>query len=71
MFEGFSARLEKEIKSLNPSAMHVQIVAPPARNHLVWLGGSILASESTFSQKWISKSEYDESGPGIVHRKCF
>lgn len=20
---------------------------------------------------WISKSEYDESGPTIVHRKCF
>ncbi len=22
-------------------------------------------------QMWISKSEYDESGPSIVHRKCF
>ncbi|MBA0643769.1 hypothetical protein Goklo_019649 [Gossypium klotzschianum] len=20
---------------------------------------------------WISKGEYDESGPSIVHRKCF
>ncbi|GAB9473981.1 hypothetical protein TeGR_g6182, partial [Tetraparma gracilis] len=20
---------------------------------------------------WISKAEYDESGPSIVHRKCF
>jgi len=20
---------------------------------------------------WISKAEYDEAGPGIVHRKCF
>jgi actin-related protein len=20
---------------------------------------------------WISKQEYDESGPSIVHRKCF
>jgi len=20
---------------------------------------------------WISKAEYDESGPGIVHMKCF
>ncbi|MCL4122905.1 UNVERIFIED_CONTAM: hypothetical protein GTU68_060948 [Idotea baltica] len=20
---------------------------------------------------WITKEEYDESGPGIVHRKCF
>jgi len=22
-------------------------------------------------QMWISKEEYDESGPAIVHRKCF
>lgn len=22
-------------------------------------------------QMWISKAEYDESGPAIVHRKCF
>merc|ERR1711865_664140 len=34
-------------------------------------GGSILPSLSTFQQMWISKGEYDESGPTIVHRKCF
>ncbi|KAI4341276.1 hypothetical protein MLD38_026016 [Melastoma candidum] len=34
-------------------------------------GGSILASLSTFQQMWIAKAEYDESGPSIVHRKCF
>lgn len=32
---------------------------------------SILSSLSTFQQMWISKQEYDESGPTIVHRKCF
>lgn len=29
------------------------------------------ASCSKTPQMWISKSEYDESGPSIVHRKCF
>ncbi|KTG40545.1 hypothetical protein cypCar_00002780, partial [Cyprinus carpio] len=33
--------------------------------------GSILASLSTFQQMWITKQEYDEAGPSIVHRKCF
>merc|ERR1711981_499329 len=33
-------------------------------------GGSILSSLSTFQEMWITKDEYDESGPGIVHRKC-
>jgi actin-related protein len=28
----------------------------------VWIGGSILASLSTFQQMWISKEEYNESG---------
>uniref|UniRef100_A0A7N0UWJ0 Actin n=1 Tax=Kalanchoe fedtschenkoi TaxID=63787 RepID=A0A7N0UWJ0_KALFE len=32
---------------------------------------TILASLSTFQQMWIAKAEYDESGPSIVHRKCF
>lgn len=22
-------------------------------------------------QMWITKAEYDETGPAIVHRKCF
>ncbi|CAF3735168.1 unnamed protein product [Rotaria sp. Silwood1] len=47
------------------------MVAPPERKYSVWIGGSILASLSTFQQMWISKQEYDESGPSIVHRKCF
>jgi actin-related protein len=46
-------------------------MAPPERKYSVWLGGSILASLSTFQTMWISKSDYDESGPNIIHRKCF
>lgn len=46
----------------------VKIVAPPERKYSVWIGGSILASLSTFQNLWCSKQEYDESGPGIVHR---
>lgn len=49
----------------------VQVVAPPERKYSVWIGGSILASLSTFQQMWIAKSDYEESGPSIVHRKCF
>jgi actin-related protein len=50
--------------------MKIKIIAPPERKYSVWIGGSILASLSTFQQMWISKQEYDESGPSIVHRKC-
>jgi len=71
MFPGIAERLTKEITSLAPPAMKIKVVAPPERKYSVWIGGSILASLSTFQAMWISKSEYDESGPSIVHRKCF
>ena len=34
------------------------------------VGSILLGSLSTFGQMWITKEEYDESGPSIVHRKC-
>jgi len=71
MYPGIAERITKEMTSLAPSTMKIKVVAPPERKYSVWIGGSILASLSTFQQMWISKSEYDESGPGIVHRKCF
>ncbi|XP_046546960.1 actin, cytoplasmic-like [Haliotis rubra] len=71
MFPGIADRMQKEITSLAPSTMKIKIIAPPERKYSVWIGGSILASLSTFQQMWISKQEYDESGPSIVHRKCF
>src|SRR6266699_528439 len=68
MYPGLSDRMQKEITSLAPSTMKIKIIAPPERKYSVWIGGSILASLSTFQQMWISKQEYDESGPAIVHR---
>jgi len=71
MFSQIAERITKEIVALAPSTMKIKVVAPPERKYSVWIGGSILASLSTFQQMWISKGEYDESGPSIVHRKCF
>jgi len=71
MFPGIADRMQKEITALAPSAMKVRIVAPPERKYAVWIGGSILSSLQTFQQMWISKQEYDESGPSVVHRKYF
>ena len=61
MYPNIANRMLKEIIAL----------APPERKYSVWIGGSVLASQSKFQQMWISKQEYDESGPSIVHRKCF
>ena len=71
MFPGIAERMQKEISALAPPTMQTKIIAPPDRKYSAWIGGSILASLSTFQQMWISKAEYDESGPSIVHRKRF
>jgi len=71
MYPGIGERMTKELQALAPSTMKIKVVAPPERKYSVWIGGSILSSLSTFQSMWISKAEYDESGPAIVHRKCF
>jgi len=71
MFDGIDKRLQKEMQALAPASAKCKIIAPPERKYSVWIGGSILSSLSTFQDMWITKEEYDESGPGIVHRKCF
>ena len=82
MFPGFEDRLKKEIGSdlerrvsqiepLAPTETTVNVIAPPERAYSAWIGGSILASLSAFQEMWISKDEYDESGPRILHRGGF
>jgi len=71
MFPGIADRMQKEISQLAPPTMKIKIIAPPERKYSVWIGGSILASLSSFDTMWVTKQEYDESGSGIIHRKCF
>ncbi|KAG8389815.1 hypothetical protein BUALT_Bualt01G0017700 [Buddleja alternifolia] len=71
MFPGIADRMSKEITALAPSNTKIKVVAPPERMYSAWIGGSVLASLTNFQQMWITKGEYEESGPAIVHRKCF
>merc|ERR1712168_1203722 len=71
MYPGIKERLEKDIDVRAPASMKVKCIAPSERKYSVWIGGSILASLSTFENCWITRAEYDESGSSIVHRKCF
>lgn len=73
-------RLRQEVSALAPMAVRrsvdpdecpVQVIAPEERKYLAWIGGSVLASNlQTFPDKWITRSEYFEYGPQIVHTKC-
>lgn len=70
MYKGLAERMTKELNAITPAGMSVRVIAPPERKYSVWIGGSILTSLNTFQDNWVTKDEYDESGPSIVHRKC-
>ncbi|CAE7582918.1 unnamed protein product [Symbiodinium natans] len=71
MFPGIADRLESELKALAPQKISVKVIASPQRRYIVWMGASILTRLSHFQNMLISKAEYDDVGPAIVHSKCF
>ena len=70
LFPGISEKLQEEVTYLAPSTMNVKVIAPPDRKYSAWIGGSMLASMSSFQPMWVTKQEYDEHGPTIVCHKC-
>ena len=70
MFPGIAERMLGELAHVAPSRTKVKVIAPPERKYSVWIGGSILASLTSFNSMWITKEEYMETGAKIVHRKC-
>lgn len=73
LFQLFASRMRRELSRIqvdDPCANDIKVTAPPERKYSPWIGGSILSSLSSFKHMFITKQEYDENGPSIVHRKC-
>lgn len=71
MFDKFGERLLNDLRRLAPKDIKIRISAPPERKFSTWIGGSVLASLATFKKMWVSKSEWEEEGSSILHRKAF
>ncbi|KAK4797253.1 hypothetical protein SAY86_029579 [Trapa natans] len=73
---GFEDRFQKEA-NLCSSAIRPALVKPPEympenlMMYSAWVGGAILAKVVFPQNQHITKGDYDETGPSIVHRKCF
>lgn len=73
---GFDDRFQKEA-SLCSSAVRPSLVKPPEympdklTEYSAWVGGAILAKVVFPQNQHVTKGDYDETGPSIVHRKCF
>eukprot|EP01084_Bolivina_argentea_P162922 283479_1 len=64
--------LGKDIINLMIKYSSMQHIHPSEnRQYSTWIGGSVLASLSTFDSLCIGRNEYEENGPSIVHKKCF
>jgi len=70
MFPGFKQRLTREIKEQIPDSVDVRIISPPERMYSVWIGGSILSSLKSMSKMWVTRRDFKEMGPEVIHR-CF
>lgn len=69
-YPGFVERLRSEIVSINPSSASINVISSPDPLKSAWVGGSVVASLSTFKDMCISAQEYEETGSVTVHRKC-
>jgi len=73
---GFESRFQKEA-NLCSSAIRPTLVKPPEYMpenlgmYSAWVGGAILAKVVFPQNQHVTKADYDETGPSVVHRKCF
>ncbi|KAG6415898.1 hypothetical protein SASPL_123317 [Salvia splendens] len=73
---GFEDRFQKEA-AVSSSAIRPSLVKAPEympdnlTSNSAWVGGAILAKVVFPQNQHLTKADYDENGPSIIHRKCF
>jgi len=70
MLRGLGKRVQAELTNLAPPTMRVRVLYPDDRQHSVFIGGSMLSDLDSFQDMCVTKQEYSEHGPKIVHKKC-
>jgi len=66
-FPGFEKRLYQELTGLFDEKTPIKVKALPNRELLGWIGGARLSNLSSFQRFWLTKADYQENGPVIVH----
>jgi len=71
MYPGLGSRITDEIKKKTPTTTTTKVMLPPERKYSVWIGGSILATLSSFQPQWITRLNYEELGPQVCLMRCY
>ncbi|GIX63458.1 actin, putative [Babesia caballi] len=67
LFSGLTERCEKDLRAAVNDNAPVKLAGTIKNRELtVWIGGSIVASLPSFQQMWVTKADYDESGPTVA-----
>jgi actin-related protein len=70
-FNGMGDRVKNELETVAPATSRLMVEAGVNRKYGAWMGGSMLASLSTFDFMNIKRKNFDEVGESIIHRMCF
>jgi actin-related protein 2 len=84
MFPGYASRIDKELKKIYTEntlklakekkiKIPINIKDTPRRKYSVFIGATILSNTYNgpqYDQYWITKKDWDESGPNIILKKC-
>merc|ERR1712156_659080 len=66
-FPGFEKRLYQELAELFDEKTNIKVRALPNRDLLGWVGAARLSNLSSFQRFWLTKADYQENGPVMVH----
>ena len=84
MFPGYASRIDIELKKIYTEntlklakekkiKIPINIIDSPRRKYSVFIGATVLSNVYNVPANesyWISKKDWDESGPNIIVKKC-
>eukprot|EP01064_Diplonema_japonicum_P001651 TRINITY_DN11092_c0_g1_i1.p1 TRINITY_DN11092_c0_g1~~TRINITY_DN11092_c0_g1_i1.p1 ORF type:complete len:381 (+),score=45.30 TRINITY_DN11092_c0_g1_i1:141-1283(+) len=66
--DGFTARLTSEVDCISSLQLKPRVITPRDRTELAWKGASLACSLAQFEELWITKEQYNDAGPSVVHK---
>ena len=84
MFPGYASRIDNELKKIYKEntlklakekkiKIPIDIIDSPRRKYSVFIGATVLSNVYNIPANesyWISKKDWEESGPNIILKKC-
>ena len=76
MFPGYASRIDIELRKIAKKKkikIHIDIRDSPTRKYSVFIGATVLSNVYNIPANesyWISKKDWEESGPNIILKKC-